>query len=40
LCFVGPGRPHRIHPRNAVDRIDTDNVIVAIDIDDFSFGQP
>jgi hypothetical protein len=30
---------HRIHPRDAADRIDTNNVIVAIDIDDISFGQ-
>jgi hypothetical protein len=31
---------HRIHPRDAADRIDTSNVIVAIDIDDIAFGQP
>jgi hypothetical protein len=30
---------HRIHPRDAADRIDTSNVIVAIDIDDIAFGQ-
>jgi hypothetical protein len=30
---------HRIHPRDAADRIDTSNVIVAIDIDDITFGQ-
>lgn len=30
---------HRIHPRDAADRIDTNNVIVAIDIDDIAFGQ-
>jgi hypothetical protein len=31
---------HRIHPRDAADRIDTGNVIVAIDIDEIAFGQP
>ncbi len=34
---------HRIHPRDAAGRIDTSNVIVAIDIDDIddiAFGQP
>jgi hypothetical protein len=30
---------HRIHPRDAADRIDASNVIVAIDIDDIAFGQ-
>ena len=30
---------HRIHPRDAADRIDTTSVIVAIDIDDIAFGQ-
>jgi hypothetical protein len=30
---------HRIHPRDVADRIDTNNVIVAIDIDDIAFGQ-
>jgi hypothetical protein len=30
---------HRIHARDAADRIDTSNVIVAIDIDDITFGQ-
>jgi len=30
---------HRIHPRDAADRIDTSNVIVAIDVDDITFGQ-
>jgi hypothetical protein len=32
---------HRIHPRDAADRIDTSNIIiiVAIDIDDIAFGQ-
>jgi hypothetical protein len=31
---------HRIHPRDAADRADISDVIVAIDIDDFAFGQP
>lgn len=31
---------HRIHPRDAADRIDTSSVIVAIDIDDIAFTQP
>jgi hypothetical protein len=30
---------HRVHPRGADDRIDTSNVLVAIDIDDVVFGQ-
>ena len=30
---------HRVHPRDAADRIDTSNVIVAIDVDDITFGQ-
>lgn len=30
---------HRIHPRDPAGRIDTTNVIVAIDIDDIAFGQ-
>jgi hypothetical protein len=30
---------HRIHPRDVGDRIDTSNMIVAIDIDDIAFGQ-
>jgi hypothetical protein len=30
---------HRIHPRDADDRVDTSNVIVAIDIEDIAFGQ-
>ena len=31
---------HRIHPRDEADRVDTNNVIVAIDIDDIAFTQP
>jgi hypothetical protein len=31
---------HRIHPRDAADRVDTSNIIVAIDIDEIAFGQP
>jgi hypothetical protein len=30
---------HRIHPRDAADRIDASKVIVAIDADDIAFGQ-
>lgn len=30
---------HRIHARDASDRIDTSSVIVSIDIDDIAFGQ-
>jgi hypothetical protein len=30
---------HRIYPRDVADRVDTNNVIVAIDIDDIKFGQ-
>jgi hypothetical protein len=30
---------HRVHPRDAADRIDRGNVLVAIDIDDIVFGQ-
>ncbi len=30
---------HRIHTRDAADRVDTSNVIVSIDIDDIAFGQ-
>ena len=30
---------HRIHARDVTGRIDTSNVIVAIDVDDIAFGQ-
>jgi hypothetical protein len=30
---------HRVHPRDTADRVDTSNLIVAIDIDDIAFGQ-
>ena len=30
---------HRIHARDATGRIDTSNVLVAIDVDDIAFGQ-
>ena len=30
---------HRIHPRDAADRIDTSDVIVAIDVDEIEFTQ-